>query len=262
MLKLAIQTNVWSDEDHRQNLPGIVAAIAAAGYAGLEIGAHRLDLDHPQDFLALLHQHGLQVAGIHTHGQLYDPQAMTEAYPRIRRAVAYAAAVQSPFVLISGGPKPGKTPADQAHEAQTLNQVGQWCTESGLSLCYHNHYWEIEHNQAELHALCEHTDPRLVSLALDIGWVHRAGGAPAAVASTFLDRIRYFHFKDFRIKDFQHDTWAEVGTGYVDFQGVLEVIRGRDYWLTVERDEALAEAAESARTSYQNLHQMLINLGL
>lgn len=257
-MKIAIQSNVWSNEIHTNHLPQMLSEIAEAGYQGVEIGAHRLDQDHPEVFTSLLKEYGLEVAGIHTHGELFSPTVMQEAMPRIQKAIDYALAVKSPFVMFSGKAKPGKTDEDQAHEAVMLDQIGELAHQKGLTLCYHNHYWEIEHKQKELRYLCEHTNPEFVSLILDVGWVHRAGGRPEQVIPEFLPRIRAFHFKDFRVKDAITDVWTELGTGYVDFPKIIETIQGKgDYWIIVERDETLPNAAESAQISARYLKKLL-----
>ncbi len=257
MFKIGIQTNAWSDALHRDGLPQVLEEIAAAGYQGIEIGAHRVDVDAPAAFRKLVEGCGLVVAGLHTHGPLFDAEEMKAAYERVEKAAAFAAAVGAPYVLFSGKPKPGKSPAELAQEAAALQQAGEIASRQGAHLLYHNHYWEVEHDYAELCHLVDHTDPQVVSLALDVGWVHRAGGRPAEAARCFSDRIRYFHFKDFRVKDFLHDTWTELGSGYVDFPGVVEAIRGRDLWITYERDETLANAAESATISRAYLRTLL-----
>ena len=118
-----------------------------------------------------------------------------------------------------------------------------------LTYCYHNHWYEIENQQAELRALCELTDPDLVSLCMDIGWVERAGYAPAEVSAEFLDRIRYFH-----LKDTQDSKFVDLGEGTVDFPVWFEAIAGKgNFYLTHERDEVLPNASESARNSRQYL---------
>ena len=250
MLKIAIQTNVWSDEIHRTNFTGMLAEIAAAGYQGIEIGAHRLDLERPALFKTQLEAHGLEPAGLHTHGALFDAAELGGTVSRVERAAAFAAAVGAPFVLISGKPLPGKTPAQQAQETAALQQCGRLCQAHGRRLCYHNHYWEVEHDYRELRFLLENTDPALVGLALDVGWVQRAGGRPAEAVRRFNQRIDYLHLKDFRVKDFASDTWTELGDGYVDFPGVFAAIEGRSLpWAAVERDEVLPHAAQSSRSS-------------
>jgi len=262
MFKIGIQTNAWSDELHRNCLPQILEEIAAAGYQGIEIGAHRVDVDakHPEKpgaFRQLIEGCGLVVAGLHTHGALFEAEEVKAACERVEKAAAFAAAVGAPYVLFSGKPKPGKTPAELVQEAAALQQAGQVASRQGAQFLYHNHYWEVEHDYAELRNLMEHTDPQVVSFALDVGWVHRAGGRPAEAAHRFISRVAYFHFKDFRVKDFQHDTWTELGTGYVDFPGVVAAIQGKDLWITYERDETLANAAESAKISREYLRSLL-----
>jgi sugar phosphate isomerase/epimerase len=205
----------------------------------------------------MLSSHGLQTAGLHIHGDLCDSSNVQEMFPYWQKAATFAAAVASEFVLISGKPKPDKKEEDRQIEAHSLNKIGKMCQEHGVTLCYHNHYWEIEHDYKDLRFLVKHTDSDSVRLAIDIGWVHRAGGKAAEAAKLFLDRIRYFHFKDFRVKDFANDTWTELGNGYVDILGVLQVIKDRGpFWITVERDETLTNAQESAQISREYLRSL------
>jgi inosose dehydratase len=257
MIKIAIQTNAWSSDLHRDAFPQMLADIAAAGYQGIEIGAHRINLDDPHGFRSLLDRFGLAPAGIHTHAALWQADALDEAAPRVRQAAAFAHAVGSAYVLISGKPNPAKTAAQLALEAQHLQALGELTAAEGAHLLYHNHYWEIEKNAVELQNLLDHTSPAQVSLAMDVGWVHRAGGRPAEMVQRFLDRIRYLHFKDFKVKDFANDTWTELGDGYVDFAGVADVIRGQDLWVTYERDETMPDAPASARQSRAFLKTLL-----
>ena len=120
----------------------------------------------------------------------------------------------------------------------------------------------LEHQQRELHFLVDHTEPDLVSLTLDVGWVHRAGGQPAQVVQQFYPRIRVLHFKDFKVKNAQQDTWTELGQGYVDFPSIVEAMPyNADLWITVERDEVMPNAAESARISAEYLKKLLSSKG-
>ena len=75
-MSVAIQSNVWFDQLHRSDLAGVLEQIARAGYAGVEIGAHKLNLDAPQDFIDLITRFGLVVSGIHIHGEIYTPAEM------------------------------------------------------------------------------------------------------------------------------------------------------------------------------------------
>lgn len=251
-MKIGLQTNVWSPERH-QDLPQMLGEIAAAGYNGFEIGAHRIDLTQPARFRALADNCGLAVAGLHNHGELHNAEAMRAVFEKLKQAAQFAREVGAACVLLSGRPKDGKTDDELRASAQALNQAGEIAREAGLPLYYHNHYWELADQMRELECLAGQTDPELVSLALDVGWVQRAGYDPTAVIARFAPRIRYLHLKDTR-----DDQWIELGQGTVDFAQVLAAVREHlgDCWLTVERDEVLPDALESATTSREYLRTL------
>ena len=154
-------------------------------------------------------------------------------------------------MLVSGREGTGKSRDEFKATAEVLNQVGEICQERGLTFTYHNHWYEIVNDAEELHALCDLTDPNLVSFCLDIGWVERANASVVDVTTEFLERIAYFHLKD--TKD---DLWMEVGQGTVDFPGLFQVIEGRAWpWSVVEQDETQRTPLESARLSREYLEQ-------
>ncbi|MFP4395271.1 MAG: sugar phosphate isomerase/epimerase family protein [Anaerolineales bacterium] len=250
-MKIGVQTRPWGPEMNQNQLPDILDDIVAAGYDGFEIGAQHLDLAHPAAFQALLDERGLAVAGIHVGGEIYDPDAVQQAMADLERAMAFAAEVGAPYLPFSGKLKEDKSEAEMQQQAASLNAVGERCQALGLTLCYHNHYWEIENDAAELRYLVEHTDPALVSFCLDLAWVKRGGDDPVNIARYLLDRDRigYFH-----LKDTTSDEWMELGRGEVDFSAVLPLITERyDGWLVVEQDEVQRAPVESARISREYL---------
>ncbi len=252
-MKVAVQTRPWGPEANRQRLGEVLADVRAAGYDGIEIGAQHLDLRKPGILLRLLDEHELLPAGIHVGGEIYNPDAVKRARADLERTVGYAAEVGAPYLAFSGRALAGKTAEMLAAEADNLNRIGEMCCAEGLTLAYHNHNWEIERDCTELRFLRDHTDPALVSFLLDVAWVQRGGGDPVAVAREFLPRIAYFHLKDTR-----GDEWVELGRGVVDFAGLFEVIRAREWrWLVVEQDETKRPPVESARMSRDFLREKL-----
>ena len=250
-MDIGINSNLWPEETHREEMTRILAEMAQAGYAGIEIGAHRvMDLYNPEVFLGMCAREELQVSGIHTPIQRYDEGDLDYA----KRAADYSQAVETKFMLVSGREGTGKSQDEFKATADVLNKVGEICQERGLIFLYHNHWYEIVNDAEELHALCDLTDPNLVSLCLDIGWVERADASVVDVTTEFLERIAYFHLKD--TKD---DKFVSLGDGVVDFPGWLAAIQGKsDFYLTYERDEFLPAALESAIRTREYLR----NLGL
>ena len=255
-MKIGIQSNVWSNERH-EDLDSVLGEISAAGYDGVEIGAHRVDLDDPIGMNDMLTQHHLVIAGVHTHGELHHPEAMQPRLPEIGRAARFAAAVGAPYMLISGKAKRGKSEQELADQGQMLNQIGQICSAAGVSLLYHNHFWEMEDDLREYRSIVSSTDPKLLSLAMDVGWVKRAGLNPLEVIPEFKDRLVYFHLKDYRVKEYVTDEWTDMGDGYVGIPKIVELLKSYgEIWLTYERDGVLPNAGEIAWVNREILRKL------
>ncbi len=253
-MKTAVQTRPWGPERNRNDLSGILSEIAGAGYDGFEIGAQHLDLDNPSTFRQLLDDHGLEVVGVHVGGEIYDPKSVADALANLGHAVEFAAAVGASFLPFSGKMKENKTETEMRNQAESLNKIGALAKDAGLTLAYHNHFWEIQDGAAELHYLMDNTDPAVVSFCLDVAWVYRGGGDPAAVVTEMLEteRIGYFH-----LKDTTHDEWKELGRGVVDLPAIIRTIEAHAYdgWLVVEQDETQLVPVESARISRNYLRE-------
>jgi len=249
-MDIGINSNLWPEEVHREDMPRILAEMAQAGYAGIEIGAHRVaDFYSPEVFLGMCNREGLHVSGIHTPIRLYDEGDLDYA----KQAADFSQALETKFMLVSGREGFGKSQDEFKATADVLNQVGKICQERGLTYLYHNHWYEIANGAEELHALCDLTDPSLVSLCLDIGWVERANDASVVdVTTEFLDRIAYFHLKDTKDEKF-----VSLGDGIVDFPGWLVAIEGKgDFYLTYECDEFLPTALENAIRTREYLRSL------
>ena len=252
-MKLAVQTRPWGVDRNRTDLNGVLTEVAAAGYDGFEIGNQHLDLSRPHALRAMAEAHGLAIAGIHAGGEISDPAAVEKARADIIRIAGFIVDVGASILPFSGMPKENKSPAELQMEADNLNRIGELCAARDVQLCYHNHYWEIQNDCAELQFLCDHTDPALVNLCLDLGWVQRAGGDPLGVAQRFAERIAYVH-----IKDTTADEWRELGMGDVTWLNLLQFLEELHLpWGTVEQDEVSRPAGESATISRTFLREMM-----
>ena len=105
-MDIGINSNLWPEEVHREEMPRILAEMAQAGYAGIEIGAQRvMDFYRPEVFLGMCAREGLSVSGIHTPIRLYDQGDLDYAM----RAADLSQAVETKFMLVSGQERTGKT---------------------------------------------------------------------------------------------------------------------------------------------------------
>ena len=239
---------MWSDEVHRTDMPRLLSEISKSGFDGVEIGYHRLErFEQPETFLNIVQKEDLHVSGLHTLGKFY----FNDDIAYLERAADFAQAVETQYVMVSGE-QGDKNTDDLKAIADVLNKAGEICSQVGLTYCYHNHWWELQNDQNELRTLCQLTDPALVSLCLDIGWVERSGTSVVQVVGEFIDRIRYFHLKDTRDQRF-----VDLGEGTVDFPAWLKAIGDpTKFYLTHERDEVLPDALESATRSCTYLRSL------
>lgn len=148
----------------------------------------------------------------------------------------------------------------------TLNKAGEICAKSGLRLCYHNHAFEFEPSgdRTLLDILLEQTDPKLVSLELDIMWSQVAGVDPVSVLKRYNKRVALMHLKNVAKDVTQRyneqvprTAFREVGNGVIDIGPVLKAAQSagvRHFF--VEQDQTPGDPLNSLRQSYEYLRKL------
>ncbi len=107
-----------------------------------------------------------------------------------------------------------------------LNTTGALCKDRGVQLSYHNHHGEFIANAGVLpyDLILEHTNPELVAMELDVGWVAKAGLNPAEVLNKNPGRFSLLHLKDID-RQLPHTGMGEEfvapGEGDLDFDTIL-----------------------------------------
>ncbi len=73
----------------------------------------------------------------------------------------------------------------------------------------------------------------------DFGHIAKGDMDPVGVCKQYASAIRHVHFKDMT----PDGTWAEMGKGSIDFEGIVDVLEraGFDGWVMVEDESARAE---------------------
>lgn len=116
---------------------------------------------------------------------------------------------------------------DWKRDADTYNKVGALCRRAGLSFSYHNHNVEFKKvgDVLPYDLLLKDTDPALVGMEMDIGWVVAAGADPVAYLTQYPGRYRALHIKDLTARGIPNTSFkmvsAVVGQGIVKWDKVL-----------------------------------------
>lgn len=148
----------------------------------------------------------------------------------------------------------------------SLNKAGELCRKAGLTLCYHNHAFEYQPTPEGrlLDVLMKSTDPKLVSLELDVMWAHVGGVDPVSVLKQYGARIPLMHLKNVAAdvkprfnENIPRAAFKEVGNGAVDIPSVLRAAAqaGVKHYF-VEQDETPGDPLESLRASFQYLQSL------
>src|SRR5271165_3729587 len=93
------------------------------------------------------------------------------------------------------------TADDWKWNAEQFNQLGEKMKAQGLKFGYHNHTMEFRDLGGGTNGyqiLLKDTDPAVVTLEMDCGWVAAWGGNPAEILLAHPTRFSLLHIKDFK----------------------------------------------------------------
>jgi sugar phosphate isomerase/epimerase len=175
-----------------------------------------------------LDENGIRVPISHIGGDL----ANTAAIGGIARALeidAVCVALPSEFSGTVNGRfamVPAKDRAQLDALAAKLNRVGREYRDQGLTFGYHNHHIEFTRVDGVVpyEYLMSNTDPDLVKIELDVGWLATAGVDPVAYVRKYAGRVIACHLKDYDpaiTSDVPQRKLVPPGAGTIDFAAVL-----------------------------------------
>lgn len=226
------------------------------GYAGFESGFRNVSaqFDKPAEAREQIEQTGLTFFGIHIFfpDEQYDQQTHIAA-PSVYEPVAHGgAALGAKHLILSGAPCSN---ADQLkRKIEALNTAGKFAHSAGLTVAYHNHWWEFQSNIGEIDALYTQTDPSLVHFVLDAGHAYHGGANVPAFIRAHAKRIVGFH-----LRDFKNGKLSTLGTGSFPLKQVAQTIEqiGWKGWVEneEEREDLSKNGAEVMRPAFKAMEE-------
>jgi sugar phosphate isomerase/epimerase len=235
-MKIACQTITFGEEMNLDNMPKVLETVAKAGFKGVEIGVRRLAKEPPEFYAELLKKNGLELIAIHIGGNFLDAASVARQMNEIPTVINRCKVMDSKYVFLSGAYCVEKPTDDYKIEAENYNKLGKVLKDEGLTLCYHNHAWEIKNDALGLRTLAEYTDPEFMSFVPDVGWVTVGGVDPVVALKILNNRVRNVHFKEFT----KEKKFAELGNGIVNFEAVANEIKNLKNveWVVAEQDKS------------------------
>ena len=277
----------------REGWVRVVDEVQETGYIGTELGDWGFMPTDPDILRGELDKRGLALMGSWVSVWLHDKARHRESADDAVRTARQLARVGGPEAVVVLGNDPYGDPrrtliagrvtaADGMDDdgwkvlAEGYNHVARRVMdEAGIRTVVHQHIGTWVETEAEARRLFDMTDPSVLGLCLDTGhWSFGAGGDPVAAVREFRDRVWHVHFKDCdttvaeasRVNGWSgpgsvgHGVFCELGTGSVDFPGMLKALEDISYggWIVVEQDvlPGMGNPRESARRNREYLRTL------
>ncbi|MDO1445085.1 sugar phosphate isomerase/epimerase [Rhodocytophaga aerolata] len=246
-----------------KDLEGTLKKVADIGYKEVELFGYsdgKYFGKTPKEFKAILKGLGLSApSGHYTTGKTM-PAAKGTLTNDWKRAVDDAAELGQKYMICAFlFPDERKTLDDYKRHAELFNKSAEICKQGGIQFGYHNHDFEFVEleGQVPFDILLKQTDPKMVQMELDLYWVAFAGKDPVQLFQQSPGRFPMWHVKD--MEKSAERTFAEVGTGSIDFQRIFDAAKtaGLKHFF-VEQDQTKGPAIEAITTSFNNVKKLKI----
>jgi inosose dehydratase len=269
----------------------VLDEIAAAGYAGTELGPFGYFPTEPEDLSAALSARGLQLVASFVPIPLAHPDRHDAGYQEAikvahllsqtgARLIVLADEMSEARIAVSGrvdDSRDGMTDSQWNDAVHILEQIGKTCSELGLGAVFHHHAGTFVETPKEIARLCKSTDSNLLGLCLDTGHYFFGGGDPVDAVNLYGTRIRHLHLKDVQLpileaarrdgigflEAVRRGVFCELGEGAIALKRVIQDLTAGGYsdWAIVEQDvdtrRSDVKPFESARRSREYLRNII-----
>jgi sugar phosphate isomerase/epimerase len=220
-------------EELAKDFDGTLRRVASIGYEEVEAAGY-------YDKSAADFRKSIEGAGLTIPAGHYTLQELLQC---VEEKIAYSHELGLQYILCSFPfvANPGRFHADKYYQelrigmtlddwkwnADQFNRVGEQIKKAGMKFGYHNHNLEFRKLDGVLvyDELLRLTDPNLVTMEMDIGWVARTGHDPAAYLEKYPQRYELLHLKDIKAgpPSLQGEGTAstELGRGSIDWKRVF-----------------------------------------
>ncbi|NKI28019.1 sugar phosphate isomerase/epimerase [Arenibacter sp. 6A1] len=160
------------------------------------------------------------------------------------------------YLLCSSLPFKGQTISNYKRVAEAFNKAGEECKKRNLKFGYHNHDYEFDTHKGKVlfDVLLDNTQPDLVYMELDLGWVVVAGKDPIDYFERYEGRFPLWHLKDM---DMTKKESTEFGKGGLDIPKMLrhKKASGLQY-IFIEQEEYSSTPFESMAHNMAYMNNM------
>lgn len=199
----------------KEDLAGTLQILSKIGYRSVEAAGYSNRKFYglaPIEYKKLVEGYGVKPMSTHSKFKLADADAVIED----------TLTAGMDFIFIPWLAQDDRKTLDQYKKlADDFNRIGEKCHLAGLTFGYHNHDFEFHELEGKIpyNILLERTDPKYVSMQLDLYWMVYAGYSPLDYFKKYPGRFASWHVKDMEKGDKKEST--EIGNGIIDFKEIF-----------------------------------------
>lgn len=266
LVKLGCQTFTWEmlGAGWAGGPDDLVAAIAGAGYTGIEItdtmiGAYA---DRAADFARRLDEAGLTLVSFAfgSDSGFTEPGQTDADLDAARRWIDFAAHFPAALVSMGSATRMSEGPRDAkfAVAAEVYNRAHAIGQAAGVAVAVHpsSHHDTLLFDRADYDRIFALLEPE-VGWVPDTGHMLRGGMSLDDTLAAHRERIRYLHLKDADAEG----RWAMLGQGACDIPAVVSAVRQAprfNGWIVVEEESeaAASDPAGAVRANRETLRRL------
>ncbi len=235
-LAMPVGLQLYSVRDQlSKDFDGTLHQLSAVGYKDVEAAGY-------YNMTATEFRHSLDQAGLrcvsthHPLGQLK---------PQLSRFIDYGHTLGLEYIICSSAGvhrdpthKGELTLDDWRYVADEFNAIGEKVKAAGITFGYHNHIVEFrtENGVIFYDELLKRTDPKLVVMEMDCGWVYGGGHDPVEYLSKTPERFPLLHVKDMVKQPDGKVRNVVMGKGSIDYTSILKAATGLKHYF-IEQEE-------------------------
>lgn len=225
---------------------GTLKRLAALGITEIESAGSEKGYYYglkPSEIKLVCNDLGITLRSGHVHIDKHWPET-----------VAQAKESGQEYLICSSLPTHGQTIDNYKRVSERFNKAGEDCKRAGLIFGFHNHKEEFDSvdGQVLYDLMLDETDPSLVCMEMDLGWVVAASKDPFDYFKRYPNRFPLWH-----LKDMKGETSTEFGKGDLDIKRLLKLRKenGLRYFF-IEQEEYSSSPFESMEINMKYLSRI------
>ncbi len=256
--RLSVEAYIFQQYAQRQQkklvdvLPEVIPMAKSAGFENIELNGEFFAPALLEQTLQLVRANWLSMPSVYSGGGMHEPALADETIKQALKVAAFCKPFGCTAVVCNANPKgPGveKTDAELAFQAQAFDRMGRELANNGFELRVHNHTPEMLSGAREWRSTLQKTDPKLVSLCLDLDWVHQGDQDPLGLLKEAGGRVHEIHVRNSRNK-----LWLEAfEPGDVDYRATAEYLSASHFVPLIVVELAYRDATTITRPLLQDL---------